>query len=570
MTTRVRERSFATLALAAILAGSPGAVRGEAEAALRFTDVTSDSGLRLTTTCGGTPSREILEVNGGGLALLDYDADGDLDLFVANGSTLADTARGPGSRLFSNDGRGKFLDVTAEVGIDLRRWAMGVAVGDYDADGDDDLYVTCFGPNVLLRNDVADGGRRFTDVAGAAGVADSRWGTSAAFGDVDADGDLDLYVANYLEFDPAHPPPRRTFKGAPVFGGPLGLPAAPDVFYENLGNGKFRDATAKSGCVAAAGYGLGVVILDFDQDGRLDIYVGNDSTANFLFRNLGGGRFEEIGMSAGIATDYDGRNQATMGIGIADVDGNSLPDLFTTNFSSDTNTLHLNRGRALFEDRTSQFGLAAVSRPFLGWGTGFYDFDADGDEDLYIANGHIYPEAVDHEIDADYKQPPLLFRRSGGRFDRVLDAGQIFVTPYAGRATAFGDIDGDGDVDVVMLTLNDLVRVFRNDRAQGDVVVVELEGRPGNLRGLGSRVELVAGERVQRRWIDGGSFQSVDAPAAYFGLGRRSVAVSDLELRVAWDDGTLTRHSGVPANRRITVIRGAERVRVAALAGRGE
>ena len=492
-----------------------------ARADMRFVDVTRGAGVDFEMTSGKVPSREILEVNGGGVALLDYDNDGDLDLFLADGATMDDPEHGPGSRLYSNDGTGKFEDVTERVGIALKRWAMGVAVGDYDGDGDDDLYVTCYGPNVLLRNDTSNGDRRFTDVTDDAAVGHPGWSTSAAFGDVDGDGDLDLYVANYLEFDIAAPPERKVFKGAPIFGGPAGLTASPDVLYENLGDGRFRESTGSSGCVPQRpGYGLVVAILDVDDDGRQDIFVGNDSTANFLFRNLGGGKFEEIGVASGIASNYDGRNQATMGIAVGDVGGNGLADMFTTNFSSDTNTLHFNLGHRLFDDRTSQFGLAVVSRPFLSWGTGFYDFDSDGDEDLFIASGHIYPEAATHEIDADYEQPVLLFEREGKRFVRNLRAGAIFERRYSGRSVTFGDIDSDGDVDIVMTVLNGRPRVFRNDSPLRNVVVVAPRGRGANRNGLGSRIDLVAGKTTQRRFIHGGSYQSVDAPEAYFGLAK--------------------------------------------------
>ena len=305
--------------------------------AIRFTDVTADSGVDFTMTSGKTPSRYILEVDGGGVALFDYDRDGDLDLFLANGATLDDPEKGPGSRLYANKGRGKFLDVTEKVGINLRRWAMGVAVGDYDGDGADDLYVTCFGPNVLLRNDVAKSGR-FTDVTEKSGVGDNRWGTSAAFGDLDADGDLDLYVANYLEFDTENPPDRagKMFLGVNVMAGPSGLPPQQDVLYENRGDGTFRDVTSKSGCLPGKpGFGLGVLVFDMDLDGKLDILVGNDSTENFLFSRGDDGKFVNRGVPSGVASNYDGGNQATMGIGVADVDGNGYADLFTTNFSSD-------------------------------------------------------------------------------------------------------------------------------------------------------------------------------------------------------------------------------------------
>ncbi|MCH7700238.1 MAG: CRTAC1 family protein [Planctomycetes bacterium] len=578
-----------------------GSVAAADDTSIRFTDVTDESGINLVMTSGGTPSREILEVNGGGVAMFDYDNDGDLDLFFANGATMADPEHGPGSRLYANTGRGTFVDVTDQVGISLKRWAMGVAVGDFDGDGCDDLYITCYGPNVLLRNDCGSGtgGQatsgtpgRFIDVTAKAGVGDKKWGTSAAFGDVDGDGDLDLYVVNYLEFDVKNPPDRtgKMYKGAPVMAGPHGLTPQSDLLFENLGDGTFREISRSSGCAPAEpGYGLGVVILDTDGDHRQDIVVGNDSTANFLFRNMGNmakQRFGEVGVTSGISANYDGSTQASMGLAVGDLDGNGLPDLFSTNFSSDTNTLHLNIGGGFFDDRTSQFGLAMVSRPFLGWGCGFYDFDSDGDEDLFIANGHVYPEAATHRIDSDYEQPPLLFERQPTtRFRRVVDAGPVFKSAFAGRATAFGDLDGDGDVDIVMTTLNGRVRVLRNDSPLRDVVVVELDRAGVNRRGIGSVIELTVGGQTQRRWlIGGGSFQSSNAPIAYFGgLSRPDTSGSrrsnqtneppkagvkvetpektagsdepnDLRtLRVTWPDGTETTLKDIPLNRRIIV-----------------
>jgi hypothetical protein len=558
----VRRRNF-KLALCLTLALA-GALPGEPAPRLRFSDATAAAGIDFTATSGKEPSSEILEVNGGGVALFDYDNDGDLDIFFANGATMEDTEQGPGSRLYANDGRGRFEDVTEQVGIRLKRWAMGVAVGDYDADGDDDLYVTCYGANVLLRNDAVGEGRRFVDVTEQAGVGDTRWGSSAAFGDVDGDGDLDLYVVNYVRFDVAKPPPRKMFKGAPIFGGPAGMRAEEDALYSNDGDGTFTNVTHAWGCMPSRpAYGLGVVIQDFDDDGRQEVYVGNDSMENFLFRRGEDGRCKELGVLSGLASNYDGRTQATMGIALGDVDGNGRVDLFTTNFSSDTNTLHLNLGRSLYDDRTSQFGLAAVSRPFLGWGAGFYDFDLDGDEDLFVVNGHIYAEAETHEIDSEYRQPVLLFERDGRQFRRNETAGAPVREPYSGRAAAFGDLDDDGDVDVVMVTLNDRARLFRNEAPRRDVVVVELRGGSGNRTGLGSRVELSSGETTQRRWIHGGSFQSVNAPLAYFGAPGKKP-----RLTVRWEDGTTVDYGTVRPNRRILVHRGKEEVESFPLGGR--
>lgn len=560
---RILLTGYIAVACAGVSLSARGSEPGDA-AGLRFADVTSVCGVDMTMTCGATPSRHILEVNGGGVALFDYDNDGDLDLFLANGASMKDPEHGPGSRMYANEGDGTFVDVTKKVGLALTRWAMGVAVGDYDDDGYDDVYVTCYGPNVLLRN-VADGagGRRFVDVTKKAGVGDDRWSTSAAFGDVDADGDLDLYVVNYLDFDARNPPRRTgvTFLGAGVMPGPTGLTPQADVLYQNQGDGTFQDVTQSSGCVPQQpGYGLGVVMLDFDRDGTQDIFVGNDSTQNFLFHNLGGGQFKDIGAYSGIASNSDGANQASMGIAIGDVDGNGLPDVFTTNFSSDTNTLHLNLGDDFFDDRTSQFGLGMISRPFLSWGTGFYDFDCDGDEDLFIACGHVYPEAAEHMIDSEYAQPPLLFERVGKRFQRRLSAGEIFQTKYSARSCAFGDIDSDGDVDVVMTTLNGVVHVFRNDSPRRrNRLVVELKQPDHNHRGLGAMIELAAGSDVQRRWIHGGSYQSFNAPVAYFALQNVN-SNGDVRIRVTWPDGRTSEHTTTKRNCRLIIKRGAEQV----------
>ncbi len=462
---------------------------------------TGAAGIDLVMTSGGMPSREILEVNGGGIALLDYDNDGDLDVFLANGATLDEPGRGPGSRLYANRGDGTYENATERVGLTLARWAMGVAVGDVDGDGWDDLYVTCFGANALLRNaGDGTGGRRFVDIADAAGVADERWSASAAFADLDGDADLDLYVVNYLEFDAADPPARagNGFKGVPVMAGPRGLAAQRDALYENLGGGRFRDVSASSGILAPhpAGYGLGVRILDFDRDGKPDIFVGNDSTADHLFRNRGGLAFEEVAVVAGVAANGAGTTQATMGIAAADVDANGYADFFVTVFSDDTNTLHLNLGDGFFDDRSAQFGLTAISRPHLGWGSGFFDFDLDGDEDLFIAGGHVYPEMEAPQVGAEWAQRPLVFERRGKRFEPAACNADWCRERYHGRATAFGDLDGDRDVDVLMTTLNGPVLALRNEAPPAGAVAVRLRGAPGNPHATGSLVEL---ERLGRR-----------------------------------------------------------------------
>ena len=537
------------------------AATASAQTAIRFSDVTGESGVNMIMTSGKQPSTQILEVNGGGLALIDFDNDDDLDLFVANGATMDDTEHGPGSRLYENLGGMKFRNVTSAAGIALTRWAMGVAVGDYDADGLDDLYVACFGADVLLRNASAAGAPKFEDMTAAAGLGDPRWGSSCAFGDIDNDGDLDLYVVNYLEFDVKTPPARSQFKGVEVMAGPRGLNAQHDALYENLGDGTFRDITESSGCLPSKpAYGLNLLIADFDGNGWQDIFVANDSMANFHFTNNGGGKFEETGMMSSLATNADGAEQASMGIAVGDVNADGAPDLFTSVFSSDTNTLHASAsGGKFFDDRTAQYRLGMISRPYLGWACGFYDFEHDGDEDLLVINGHVYPEATPELMDSSYEQTPLLFERTPQHFERVRDpdAGAFFTTPRRDRCAAFGDLDSDGDIDAVTGELNGPVRILRNDSTKsGAWLIVELiDQRPkvGNRRALGSRVQLASGQSRQTRWIfSGGGFQSSSAPTAHFGIADPSVP---LTLSVTWPDGHTQTIDSVKSNERLVIAR---------------
>lgn len=539
---------------------APVEAYAEAPPALHFTDITSESGIDMTLTSGRLPSTQILEVKGAGLALIDYNKNGWLDLFIPNGATLDDTERGPGWRLYENlGGPGiRFKDVSVQAGITHTRWALGATVGDIDGDGFDDIHVTCYGPNVMLRN---TGANAFVDVTPTAGVGDPRWSTSSAFGDVSGDGMLDLYVVNYLEFDAANPPPPSRFLGMEVLAGPRGLPPQADALYRNQGDGTFEDVSVASGIAAAAPmYGLGVVILDFDNDGRQDIYVGNDSMPNFMFHNQGDMRFVEVGARSGIASNVDGSNQATMGIGIGDVNGNGLPDVFTTNFSSDMNTLHVNLGNMSFEDQTQRRGLGIISRPFLGWACGFYDLDLDGHEELLMVNGHVYPQATRERMDSDYEQPPLLFKRRGERYERFAEpsAGEWLNGPARDRAMVFADLDDDGDIDLIIGEMNGPVRVLRNHgvRSNSSVwLIVELQdNRPhiGNRRGLGSRVEWLVGEARMTRWIYGGGFMSNSPPYAHFG---RHGAESTGRVRITWPDGTVQEEAVPSLNARMTVVR---------------
>ncbi len=472
----------------------------------------------------------LLEVKGNGVALIDFDRDGDSDVFVPNGATLRRPGRGPGSRLFENEGGMRFRDITQQAGIDLKNWAYGVAMGDVNADGFDDLLVTCYGQNAILLN---NGRGQFDNATARSGIRGRSWSTGCSFGDIDNDGDLDLYVANYAVLKASEtPPPTANFLGATVMKGPMGLPAVPDVLYENQGDGTFRDISEESGIHRVApSYGLGAVILDFDGDHIPDIFVGNDSEASFLFKGLGDGTFEEIGLASGVALSGGGAGQATMGIAVGDVDSNGLPDLFTTNFMFDTNTLHMNLGMGLFEDQTTKYGLDLDGRPYLSWATSFFDFDHDSDEDLIFFNGHIYPEETCSARDWAYRQPPVLYERTEGRFERQSpqNAGLWLAEEHSDRSAAFGDLDADGDIDLVVCERNGPVRLLRNDRDGGNWLKVQInDTRPGHDRhGYGSRIKIIANGKSQFRWITSGvSFLAASEPMAHFGLGSYSGPVT--------------------------------------------
>lgn len=530
---------------------------------IQLQDVTKSSGIDFTTTSGDAVSSQILEVKGGGIALIDMDNDGDFDLFFPNGATLAQPARGPGARLYENLGGMVFRDVTASSGIDHHAWSFGCAVGDFDADGIDDIYIACAGPDHLLKN--LSGGK-FADVTDAAGLGhENLWGTSAAFADLDGDHDLDLYVVNYVECDPAKPIPPAQFRGLEVINGPRGLVAQPDLLYENLGNGTFADRSVESGIRAPqASYGLNVAVIDLTHDGLPDIYVGNDSKSNFLFKNLGGLRFQEIGTRTGTATNIDGAEQATMGIAIGDVNNDARADILTTNFSDDTNTLFVQRNDGFFDDRTSQYGVGIPSRTLCGWGAAFVDLDHDGDEDIFVVNGHVYPQATRATMNSDYAQPPLVMSRDGARFSQLKDAAQSWLNaPRRDRSLVIADLDGDGDQDAVVVGLNEPVQVLKNTHdSKEDWVIIALNdtAHPANRHAVGARVELSVGDLHETRWIiGGGPFQSNTSLQAHFGLGAVTLANAQMPIQVSvtWPGGETTTATVARGRRTVLTPNGA-------------
>ena len=511
---------------------------------IRLVDFAEQAGITLLNICGGASKDYILEVNGNGAAFFDYDNDGDIDALIVNGSTLANMKQGGDQMiaLFRNDGKGHFADVTRASGLSARGWGMGTCIADYDNDGFQDAYVTAFGPNVLVHN---NGDGTFTDVTARAGVGDPRWSTNCAFGDYDRDGDLDLYVANYLAFSELTVPKRGAssnckYLGIDVMCGPRDLVGEPDVLYRNNGDGTFTDVTRSAGIADPGHYGFGVLFSDLDGDGWPDIFVANDSVQNFLFRNNRDGTFSEIGLPSGLALSGDGKPQASMGVDAADYDGDGRLDVLVTNFSHDYNTLYQNGADGLFSDVSYKAGVAAPSLPFLGWGAGFADFDNDGLLDIFVANGHVYPQIDRFAVGTKYLQRKQLFKNLGtGRFRDVSDevAGGLLIEKSS-RGAAFGDIDNDGDIDVLVINMNDRPTLLRNETtASNNWITLKLVGKSGNRDAIGARVSLEQEGRIQVSEIrSGGSYLSHNDMRVHFGLGERTNVPP---VKVRWPDGAV-------------------------------
>jgi hypothetical protein len=538
-----------------LLAASP---RG-ADAVIRLVDVAEQAGITLLNICGGLSKDYIVEVNGNGAAFFDYDNDGDMDALIVNGSTLPNMKHGGDQMvaLFRNDGKGRFADVTPASGVRARGWGMGTCIADYDNDGFQDVYVTAFGPNVLVHN---NGNGTFTDVTTRAGVGDPRWSTNCAFADYDRDGDLDLYVANYLAFSELTIPKRGAsntcqYMGIDVMCGPRDLAGEPDALYRNNGDGTFTDVTSAAGIVDPGYYGFGVIFSDLNDDGWPDIFVANDSVPNLLFRNNRNGTFSEIGLPSGLALSGDGKAQAGMGADAADYDGDGRLDVFVTNFSQDYNTLYQNSAEGFFSDVSHRAGVAMPSLPYLGWGAGFADFDNDGLLDIFVANGHVYPEIDRFGRGTTYLQRKQLFRNQGkGRFsDASADGGAGLLLEKSSRGAAFGDFDNDGDVDVLVLNMNDRPTLLRNDTQSGNNwVVLKLVGKSRNRDAIGARVWLDQEGPVQVAEVrSGGSYLSHNDMRVRFGLGRMPKTPP---VKVRWPDGAIERFEELAPNA-IHVIR---------------
>lgn len=512
--------------------------------AIRFREVSKAWGLDFRHHHGGSGQRYFVETMSGGVVMLDYDSDGDEDLFFVDGGRLPGyTGEEPRSRLYRNDGNGRFVDRTDASGIRVAGYGSGATAGDVDNDGDLDLFVTQFGADQLFVN---QGDGTFVDGTARAGVADPLWSTSAAFADTDRDGDLDLYITNYVDFaiETAKPcfAPENHIVG---YCGPDSYNGLPDRFYRNRGDGTFEDATQAAGFGGAVGPGLGVVFGDIDNDLWPDLYVANDQKPNFLFRNLGNGTFEDLSLLSGTALSGAGRAEAGMGVDIDDYDGDGLMDIVVTNFELESNGLYRNLGAGTFSDNRFIAQIAEPSLPFLAFGVDFADFDQDGDLDLVVANGHINDRAADFLEGSQYAQRNQVFENLGnGKFREDKATGMDVVRVSRGLAT--GDLDLDGDLDVAIVSSNDLAEVYENvGEKNGRWLAVELKG------GIGARLELVTGGKTWIRDVrTASSYQSQNALAAHFGLGAGDKAD---RLTVRWPNGKVQVFNQVPADRRLRI-----------------
>lgn len=521
-------------------------------APLLFEDGTGNAHIEFHEVFGSPDKVSITDVNGTGIAVLDFDGDGFMDIYFVNGSR--GPQKGPGNVLYKNNGDGTFTDVTQRAGLADFGWCLGVAAADYDNDGWTDLYVTKYGKSTLYRN---NGNGTFTDVTDKAHVGKIGYSTGATFGDYDRDGWVDLFVTNYLEFDskvPGAASKNCSYKGVPVFCGPGGFKGGANVLYHNNGDGTFTDVTKSAGVEAQEPhYSFTAAFEDFDLDGWPDLYVTNDSTPNYLYKNLGNGHFKEIGFESGTALSEDGRPQASMGLAIGDYNNDGLPDIFITNFSDDYSTLYRNEGKMWFSDKSYQTGLAQPSIPMLKWGAVFEDFDNDGFKDLFVANGHIYPDVDQHDVHTTYRQWLQLFRNSAGVFNEVGEASGLHsIGRLAARSAVAADFNNSGALDVVVNQIDGPAFLLKNRSHQGNWIALRLQGRKSNRSAIGARVRVKTKDLSQWNSVrSGGSYISQNDPRLHFGVGSATVVE---DIQITWPSGLETHLSNIPVNQILTIV----------------
>jgi len=531
------------------------------ECRIRLHDVTARSGVAFRHTHGGSGERYIVEAVAAGLALFDYDQDGLIDVYFLNGAPLKGTVvdAPPRNALYRNNGDWTFTDVTANAGVGDQGFGLGVTVGDYDNDGDPDLYVNNFGPNVLYAN---NGDGTFTDITVQADVANGdKVGAGACFLDMDLDGDLDLYAANYVHFTyETHVP--KTVDGYAWHVGPRAYPPVPDTLYRNNGEGTFTDVSGSSGIDSVAGTGMGAVCGDFDDDGDPDIFVCNDVKGNFLFQNDGSGRFRETGLLAGVSYNLYGRENGSMGVDCGDYDNDGRLDLFMTDYQGEMPVLYHNLGDGFFEDATLATGAGRAAAPHVNWGTGLVDFDSDGDRDIFIACGHTDENAERRDDSTSYRVRNILLANTGhGKFLDVSKLCGDGLTPVeSSRGAGFDDLDNDGDIDVVVLNAQSRPSILRNDSpAANHWLQIRLRGNKANRDAVGARVTVVAGDSTQVAEVHAGrSYQSHYGSRLHFGLGSCD-RIGRIEVR--WPGSGLTVLKDVEADRIVTLTEGATRPR---------
>jgi hypothetical protein len=523
---------------------------------IRFVNAAVESGISFTHQNGATPEKFMPETMSGGGLFFDYDDDGWLDVFLVNGGSFVDPLIQAAAThgLYHNNGDGTFVDVSAGSGIGLSGYGMGACSADYDNDGDADLYVTAAGPNAFYRNAGQNG---FEDVTGETGTGVDLWSVSCAFADVDNDGDVDLYVANYVDFAVDNNKPCVHNGNTLVYCHPNVYNGVSDTLFRNNGDGTFSDVSRESGIYTTAGKGLGVVFADYDRDGWIDIYVANDSVPNFLFHNIGEGLFEEVALFSGVAMSRSGEPLAGMGTDMADVDGDGLADIFVTNLNTQTHNLYTNTGDGIFLDSTFESGAARATLPFVGFGAAFLDFDNDSDLDIAIANGDVIDNMDQFRDDVSYPQRNLLLENNGagGLTDVGPEAGPGFELEKVSRALAHGDIDNDGDLDILIVNVGQTTDLLRNDSpGNGTSIMVRLIGRTGNRDAIGAELTLAWGGQSQVRHVKAGSsYLAQNDLRVHFGLGDAERAES---LEIRWPGGDVERIEGVESGHIYTVGEG--------------
>jgi hypothetical protein len=527
-----------------------------ADSPILFHDVTKQTGITFVHTDGGSGLHYIMETVSAGLALFDYDGDGNIDIYFLNGAPLKGTKVDvvPKNALYHNDGNWKFTDVTEKAGVGDQGYGLGVAVGDYDNDGDPDIYLNNYGPNVLYRN---NGDGTFTDVTKKAGVDNGfNVGAGACFLDIDKDGDLDLYVSVYLEFS-YEKNVTLTTKGFPVYANPRYYPPLPDFLYRNNGDGTFTDISKSSGVGGHAGWGMGIVCGDYDNDGDTDVFIGNDVAENFLFQNDGTGKFEEVALMSATAYDSQGDEQGSMGVDCGDYDNDGLLDFYVTSYQGQLATLYRNLGNGMFEDVTLMTGSGAGTLPNVTWGNSFVDFDYNGFRDIFVACGHLQDNVENFDDTTTYMARNILLLNTGdGKFIDVSDqSGDGMKIKLSSRGAGFDDLDNDGDVDVVILNSRREPTILRNDSpSKGHWLQVRLQGVKTNRDGIGAHVKVVSGDLTLIDEVHSGrGYQSHYGSRLYFGLGKHDKVD---RIEVSWIGGGIDVFENVAVDKMVTLIEG--------------